>query len=338
MENKEILKPQKKLLVIAVILMIITAGMIYLNTYMETKNAEEKTELKAENYDDLISAGKDSEEKYVEVTITDIPYHVATKEVDTVKYKYYIVFDANDLMYLVRLTDSTYYRLEDIYENDPDNFSYKIVGYIYDTPNELEEIVIDVYNEAMEEEIVTEDNFDMYFGKTYLDETKTPVTVSSAATVIFIVIGVLTGIFAFAFLLVYIINSSRRKKVLKQYSEEDLESELDKNSTIAYEKQKVYLTDKYLISSANGLSVIEYNDLAWMYNEKRSYNGIPTGVTLLGYKTNGKVAQIATTWKNEEILKEIMTKIYEKNSNILVGFTPENKKQFKEIKKNKTNI
>lgn len=335
MENKEILKPQKKLLVIAIILMIVTVGMFYLNTYVETKRAKEKTEAIAENYDDLISEGRDNEKEYVEVTIADVPYHVATKEVDTAKYKYYIVFDVNDLMYVVRLTDSTYYRLEDMYESNPEEFSYKLVGYIYDTPNELEEIIIDVYNEVMGEDVITEENFEMYFGKTYLDETKTPVTVSSAATVIFIVIGVLSGTFAFVFILVYIINSSRRKKVLKNYPEEDLESELDKSSTIAYEKQKVYLTDKYLISAINGLSVIEYNDIAWMYNEKRSYNGIPTGVTLLAYQTNGKRVQLASTWKNEEILKEIMTKIYEKNPNILVGFTPENRKQFKEIKKAK---
>ena len=86
-----------------------------------------------------------------------------------------------------------------------------------------------------------------------------------------------------------------------------------------------------------GLTVLEYNELAWLYNEKRRVNGIPTTINLKGF-TSKKVyelAEVSAYGEGENLLIEIMNKIQEKNPQIMLGVTKENQESYKEIKKNK---
>lgn len=265
MENyKKILKNSKKPLLIAIILILISVVLFSIAGYLDSCR---ERELIAKNYNELIYYEKDVEKEYVEVEIVDIPYGFATEENDNVTRKYYFVFDEYDFMYIVRLTDNTYTKLENMYNENPEEFSYVLKGYIFEDSTELKQLAISAYNEAMEEEIVNNENFRLYFGNTYLDEILTPYTNISA---LLLGLGIGIDILAFVFLIFYIVGGIKLKLSLKKYYKDDLEYELSKTTTLAYEKANIYLTDKYIISKTMGLTVIEYNELVWLYNEKRS--------------------------------------------------------------------
>lgn len=329
MEYKKILEPQKRTLIISIILIVISIGVFYFATYWEKQKIKQNI---PEDYNELISKEEDVEEKYVEIKMADIPYHVATKTQDNVQQKFYIVFDEDDFMYLVRLTDKTYRKLERIYNANKTNFSYTLKGYIYKTPIELKRIVIDEYNKAKDEKVLNLLNFNSYFGNTYLDETKSPYDTASG---LLMVLGIFTTVLSITLLITYIVTIVNFKKVYKNYEKDDIEAELEKTTTVAYKKENIYLTDRYIISTLMGLKVVEYKDLVWIYNEKRKYNGITIGRFLLAYKNNNKQIQLASAKKNEEILNEVIIKIAEKNPEVMIGFTNENIKRYKEIKKAK---
>lgn len=331
MEIEKIFKPKKVLLIIGLVILAIAIGLIVAGC-ITNKNKYDKEE--AQVYNDLIAANKDKEEMFVELEITEIPYLFATKEEKSSKQKFYFAIDEHNYWYIVRLTDKTYEKLEEQYNADKENFKYTLKGYIYDDPSELKRLAISAYNENLEEsaEKLTTTNFKDYLGSTYLDETKTPFD-STATT--FIGVGIGAAIISAIFLIIYISQATKVKSTLKKYDIEDLKDALNNCDMNEYKKQSIYLTNKYLISTLNGLDVFEYKDILWIYNEKRKQNGVSLGVWLIVCTADRKRIQVGRAQK-DDILIEIMTKIKEKNQDILVGFTGDNNKQYKELtKKNK---
>lgn len=329
MENyAKILKTSKRPLIIIFMMFVISFVLFGYGAELDEKALSRTT---AKDYNELIFNNQDVEEEYVEVTITDIPYGFA--EGDDSK-KYYFVFDEYDYMYIVRLTDTTYSMLENMYNENSEEFSYTLKGFIFNDSQELKEIAISSYNESMEEVVVNNDNFSAYFGDTYLDEELTPYSDTSS---MLYSIGIIIDMISFVLLILYIIRIILNKSTLKKYDKEDLEYELSKPSTIEYKKANIYLTDKYIISKVYGLTVVEYNELVWLYNLKRKYNGIPVGIYLMALDSKKiyQIAKINTSIKNEELLIEIMNKIKDKNPSIMLGYTEENRQKYKEIKNNK---
>lgn len=333
MEIEKIFKPKKILLIIGLVILAVAIGLIVAGCMTNSKkhNSEE-----VHVYNDLIAANKDKEEMFVELEIREVPYLFATKEEKGSKESYYFAIDEYNYWYIVRLTDKTYKKLEEQYNADKENFKYVLKGYIYNDPSELKRLAISAYNENLEEsaEKLTSTNFKDYLGSTYLDETKTPFD-GTASTLIGVGIGVV--IISSIFLIIYISQATKIKSTLKKYDVEDLKDELNNCDMNEYKKQSIYLTNKYIISTLNGLDAFEYKDILWIYNEKRKQNGVSLGVWLIVCTADRKRIQVARAQK-DDILIEIMTKIKEKNQDILVGFTGDNNKQYKELtKKNKIN-
>lgn len=328
MDNTKILKQSKKVLITGLVLLAIAIGLI-----IAMKKVQEKAN-KAEtiDYNTLIFTDEDSEEKRVNVKLADIPYGFAVKESDDSKENYYFLIDENNFLYIARLTDKTYNKLKDMKEKNPEEFSYELEGYIYNTPSELQRLAIEAYNQDSGEEIVTNANFKEYFGKTYLDETKTPYEDTIGLMTMFMIF---TAVMAAICGIVYDINAFKTKKTLKKYGKEELEQELLNPSAIAYPKEKIYLTDKYIMSTVSGLIAIEYEDIYWIYIENRKQNGISVGKYLIIRDKTKKRHQLGFTHKNIETLGEIIRKVVEKNPKILVGFTQENQKAFNQLKKEK---
>lgn len=331
MEIEKIFKPKKILLIIGLAILAIAIGLIVAGC-ITNKNKYDKEE--AQVYNDLIAANKDKEEMLVELEITEIPYLFATKEEKSSKENYYFAIDEHNYWYIVRLTENTFKKIEEQYNADKENFKYTLKGYIYNDPSELKRLAISAYNENLSEnaEKLTTTNFREYLGNTYLDETKTPFD-STATT--FIGVGIGVAIISLIFLIIYISQATKVKSTLKKYNIEDLKDALSNCNMEEYKKQSIYLTNKYLISTLNGLDVFEYKDILWIYNEKRKQNGVSLGVWLMVCTADRKRIQVGRAQK-DDILIEIMTKIKEKNQDILVGFTGDNNKQYKELtKKNK---
>ena len=330
MNNNEalnILKRSKKGLLVVLVSLIIGIGLIVLGTSILNKE-EEKI---AKNYGALISSKTDNANEYVKVTISYLPYLFATKEDDYGDKNYYIIFDENDYPYIARLTDSTYKMLEKKYENN-ETISYEVSGYLFRQEKEMKPLAIDAHKEIFSDSMISEANYELYFGKCYLDETLTPSTGIEALS-IGIGVGLLfLSFFAFIF---YIVFAIRYKKNIRKYGKEILEAELLKPDTQYYKKAHICLTDKYVISTMSGLDVLEYKDILWLYYENRRYNFASIGKFIVARTANKKIVQLAYTYSNEDLLIEIMKKIKEKNEQILLGFTKENQEKYKELVKKK---
>lgn len=317
---KEIIKPNKKKKKICLITLLIAIISIFIGTYIDRdRNVIPK------DYHELIYKEIDKEKEYVKVNITSI-FAFAKKD----NLIYYFITDENNYLYIARITDNTYKRIEELYKEDNNNFKYELKGYIFKIPNDIIEIAINSYNKEYNEEILTEDNINDYVGECYIDEIVTPYTSISAT---FIGIGIaffITSIVIFIIIIINSINSLIRKR---KYNMDDVYSELSKPNTLEY--PNIYLTDKYLISNLNSFMVFTYDDFIWLYNEKRKINGIYIGTYLKGITKNKKIYYLGYTRNKEEFFEDVMYKSYQKNNNILIGYTSENQKKYRSIKNNK---
>ncbi len=317
-ELKKIFKTNSKYLLTVVILFVVSIVMFAMSTPVEEEESPK-------DYNDLIVDKQDQEGSYATVTIDSVPILFATNDYEN----YYIVMDTNNYMYLSRLTDDTYNKLEKEYSTNK-SINYTLTGYLYNAPEELQKLAMDIYNEEMGEEIITKYNYHTYFGSTYLDETNNPNANDTLLAIGFILIIVSIIIF-----IVYLVNVIKTKKTYKKYSKEELTTILQESTTIAYPKAKIYLTSKYIISTSSGITVTKYEDLVWMYIQRRTYNFINIGTNLLGRTNNNKVVNLAVTYRNNYLLEEIISEIEKHNKNILIGYTKENSKAYRETVKNK---
>lgn len=315
---KKILKADKKLVIWMIILIFVSGLLFYFGSKFDKTD-----KLTATDYNYLIANYQDEDEDYVKVTITDIPYIFAYKG----NYNYYFVYDEYDYAYIARLTDDTYNMLEKKYDNGED-INYELVGYTYKIESDVLDIAIETYNDWAKQTIIDESNYRDYFGTTYLDETVKP---SDNMEALLIILGAISSICVIVLMICYIISVINVKRMIKKYGREDLEYELGKSSTKSYKKAGIYLTEKYIISTFAGLRVLKYDELIWIYNQKRRYNFVSMGNYLLGIGKNKKTYQIAYCYKDINMLSEIMHDINTKNPDILIGYTKENKAKYKEI-------
>lgn len=309
--------------IVAIALIVVGAIVIFVGTNYERNNVV------TENYSDLIANDKDAEGKYVSVDGAYLPYLFAEETIKGTTNKYYMVVDKDNRWYIARLKDSTFNKLNKEYKKNK-SVKYKLEGYIFKQESELINLAVETLHDDLKDTDVTKANFSDYFGKTYLDEEKLPYSDKGYMIEIFGGASALIGLVIFVTVM---ITSSTSKSTLKSFGKENLINELSKSSTVFFKKYGLCLTDNYVIANANGICVIPYKDIVWMFNEKNTYNGISTGTYLIA-KTFVRPYKIAYTIRNTDQLIDIMDQIYARNNNILVGFTKENKEAYKELKKN----
>ena len=101
----------------------------------------------------LRNSGNDAEETYV--TIKDIwePDQFAELEGSGNDYKYYIVGDENNA-YIAKLTVDTFNKIESAIDEQGENFSYELKGYIYAIPDEVKKLAIERVKEYSEEDLL----------------------------------------------------------------------------------------------------------------------------------------------------------------------------------------
>ena len=324
MEYKKMLHSITKWLWIFGMGIILCVILIYYGFKLE--NELENKELV--EYSELVYS-EEKENEHVKFTTTYLPYDFAEKTDDSYTYTYYLITDTKNIVYIARLTDSTVSSMRTLYEIDPENYSYELSGYTHEIPDDLKQIAIESYNEVAEKEIVNNENFKDYLGSTYMDEINAPVSDLYIGMFCF---GIGGGIVLFVLLIYIIVVLIRFKSKVNKFGQGDLEMHLSSPMTLNYSKSEVYLTNDYIISTAKGIDFYIYEDLAWMYLHKQYYNGILTHMYLLGFsKYKNKKQILAYSRKDENSLNEIVTKILEKNPNILIGFNKENKQKYKEI-------
>lgn len=277
---------------------------------------------------------------YADTSIALITDSFATYEEDGVIQRYYyFAFDGNN--YLIAAIDSdTFKKLDKIYEysySEDENMEIPepviINGTTFSIGSDLKEIAIKSFNEIIGEEVVTKDNFNDMFGYFYLDTSIDP----HDDAIFFYMIALLFFIFDVILIISYVIIFNKRKKVFKKYSQDELDkifAEIDEDTTIKFEKVKLYLLKEKLIDISEGLEVISYDDIIWVYPFEVKSNRILVGKQINVYDKNLKSHKIGLV--NRLHIKDfdsVYSEVIKKVPNAFFGYTSENIDKFNAIKK-----
>ncbi|MBD5156267.1 MAG: hypothetical protein HDT13_01305 [Butyrivibrio sp.] len=342
-EINKILKPKTTLLYVALALIVLSVVMYIVAAVVKpTKSDEEEAKNNAIDYRKLLFNYDNITGEYTKLDVTSV-YSFAGKD----NLTYYYAQDEDGYVYVIRITDETFEDMEREYNKstNPDSFTYTIYGYVRDVYPDLKKFIISEFDDVFGSEYrLSSSDYDDYFQDTYIDETLVGKFILNNKTIagkntlnkFFIGAGVISDIVGFILLIIYLKSLSRSKKSLKDYSYDVLYSQLASSDTICYKKEGLYLTSQYAITTSNGLRILNYYDIKWLYNVKNSVNGVPTTITLSAAYSDRKIYTIAcTAVKNENILIEMMARIHERNNSILVGYTQENIMAYKEFQKSR---
>ena len=290
------------------------------------------------------------ENKYAYLEVQGLTEEVAiygntNNESDEKNDRYYIAFN-NGYWYVVDLNLETIDELKDIKEytystdeNAQTPNSIKIYGMTEKIPDELKTMLIDYYNQGVEEENkITTDDFERYFGSTLLNVRKSPVDTTAEEVIIFFAMIGMIIIFIYN-ISIYIIKQKIKNYLKKNDYENELAKQLDDNVEEKHYRDMVILTKDFLVDlkSNGGFSTFKYSDVKWIHIHSVKYYGIiTTSSSIIVHLNDGKtnIQCIKIKGGTTEEFLNIFNKICEKvPTDCLKGYTQENIKAFKKYKK-----
>lgn len=253
----------------------------------------------------------------------------AERSDDIFEDKYYFLSDG-EYAYIAYLDYQTVQEINNITNSGS---IVKLTGITKKIPSDIKNIAIDVYNDILGDNLITQDNFESYFGSIYLDVTS-PINDNT----VYVLLSIVFGVIGLLILISYITFRVITNKTIKNLSLEEwhkINSEIEEASTNYYKKAKLYLTKNYLVYFSRGMNAIKYTDILWMYPfELRQYGFTTTKSIVIVDKKNKKhviagISNLSRSSKNT--YDEIFSTIMNKNKNIFIGFTSENKNKVKEL-------
>ncbi len=206
---------------------------------------------------------------------------------------------------------------EDITEENIDSElePITIYGYAELLESDVEQYLVDFWNEVYEEELFTTENYLQYFGYCYLDTMNQVDSTSTTCYIFAIIFGVIAVLSIFG-------NKKEKQNIsniLKELEEsgklEEVKNEYANYTVEKYEKINLEITENYIISYKPQLAIIERKDIVNAYRT----NMIDGVYQLCKYiavetKNNEKyyLAQVALEYKKPEFndaLEKIKSKI-----------------------------
>lgn len=332
-EFQKSINQNKKLLIVSLTFLIVTIILIILGI----KNENQKMP-KAINMNDLIVNLENEENIYAYIDVNTKPYLFAVYETDGIEddNKFYLVMDSNNYLYVLYMSSNNYQKLNiDSISKTP----IRVKGLTKKIETDIKELAISAYNKEMQREYLTDENFKEYVGLIYLD-----IEASFYDSSLYYIGAFLSFLVFLILIIIYLTIYLKNRKTFKKYSREELDKiaiELYQlNNNNPYETMKLYFLKDYIVDTSNGIIILKYQDIIWAYPYEYRYNSLLVNKNLKVYDENNKAYNIANTKyfdKNkDQVLSEILNIIKEKNQEILLGFTKENKKIIKE-KVKKTN-
>lgn len=323
--NKEklltVLKENKIYLLIAIVFIAIIGFCISIS-YVKNKEPLPKPV-------DLANSTKDNEYSTMYVQYLTEPF--ATRNNEECRF----AIDQNNIIYIIELSQNDLNRLEQIKEytySDDDTLSMpapvQIFGRTQEITPDLKKIAIESYNEIYDEQTVNESNFENYLGTVYLNTKLPPRDNSTEMSV-----EVISFLFAVSFLSKYIRCRTKTEKALKEYISNGtldyIYNQLNDVDTIEYIKGRLYLTKDYIIDISDGLSIIKYDDIAWIYPCRITQYGMTKNTYIEVVKHDKQKIKISEfkgskTKKKEEIFTKIYRDICGRLPNALKGYTDAN--------------
>ncbi len=320
------IKRNRNLLIVGLVLLGVAIILIYMGVKNEQKELPEPIKLS-----EFVEQEKNVEDVYAYIDAVTKPYLFAEYENNgkTEDAKFYFVMDENNYLYVIYMTEDKYKELN---VDSIEEASIRVNGITKKISSDIKQYAIESYNEIMEDEYLTNDNFSEYVGLVYLD-TKSSVNDSS----MYYVGAFLSGFFFLIIIITYIVIIIKNKKTLKNISHEELErisGEIYQMKESKYEKMKFYLLKDYVVDMQNNIVIIKYSDILWAYPYEQRYNGLVINKCIKIIDKNNKMYDVANTKlldKNkDEILQEILRELNAKNQEIILGYNNENRKIVKE--------
>lgn len=312
-EINELIDKNKKYLTVAIFFTILALVFLCWSAFIYVEHDYIYKNLHESIMDRETRAGK-----FVKLTVTKKPYVFAEYNTNRDENKYYFLEDDNYL-YIGYLDYETSKKLDNI-GDEP----MKIFGVTKQLSSDILDLAIKVYNEDIGREVLTKDNYKHYIGDICIDTTK-----SNYPYLLQLVIGIILGSIAVYYYFLYIRKTYVTNKTLEETPVVVIEkviSEIQKSNCVNQSKHNIYLAENYLIDSTNGLVIIPYSDILWVYiNNKCIFRRNIVIVT----KSRGryKIAYINVfNKKGKRLLSAMFDVIKSKNRLMILGYSKENKK------------
>lgn len=324
----EAMKVTNRYLVGAIVLALISAIFFTWVYFIRTSDLGE-----AENFTDIVANGSIEEDVYTSLYVTDEPYVFAEYDDSSTSSKYYFLWtgdEENSYLNIAYLDYETYKTLssEDITEKDR-----TIYGRTKRIPSDVLQLAIEGYNELVGTEFLTYSNYYNYIGYMYIDASSDLYDSSLQE-----VAGMIFAVLAIIYLVIYFMRRSRTNKTLDSRSDSDWKhviEELEDLETKYYKKLNLYLTPSYIVDFSNGLHVVKYSEIKWMYEYQLKRYGITASRSIIVYGKNKKRISIANmdnfVKRSKKDFTEIMEFVLSKNNDMLVGYNKETKEQAKKL-------
>lgn len=344
--NGEDIVKKSKVSSILIIGYIVCIVLIVVSIYFINKKENNKPEPIDFTINGAIDIGTG---KYAYLNVDGLSSEVAIygnteNEKDSSNDRYYIAI-SNGYWYIVDLNFETINKLKDIQEytystdaNATKPESVKLYGVTEEISSELKKMIIDYYNEGLEDENkVDVSDFENYFGSVMLNVRKSPVDTTTEDLII-VFAGIALIIVAIYHVSISIVKKRVRKYLKDNQYEEELINELNNNVETKYYKDDVILTKNFFINKKNGsLIVFKYSDIKWIYTSNLKYRGIvTTSTSIIACLKDGKTSLhcVSINGKETAEFSEVFKKLCEKVSDdCLKGYTAENEKEYKEYAK-----
>lgn len=260
------------------------------------------------------------------VGISDWVYKIDSKT-------YYVVLDKRHNAYVVRVKDSELKKMDDqnayFMENDaamPKAYTLKGV---------VRKLSVDDRNEIAGCFDMSSAKGKTTFGTMYLDATATP---GDDAFALWLVGFILCFTFGLIFVLISLPASANFKKCIRNLEARGLldaaAAELESGEYEKVGKDCGRLSRRFFFGKNSGM-VLPYTDIQWIYrqNVKRYFITLNVNLIVSTLDLNQKILLSYNGKNRDEELNKVFVAVAQNNPNVLLGFTSENQKAYKERKK-----
>ena len=244
---------------------------------------------------------------------------------------YYTVLDAEGYMYTAKVGNSDFRKMSAqydyfMYEDAEIPEPYRLEGIVRSVSGTVRSTLAEVWE-------ITNTEYEQYFGTLMLDATSSP---SSEAGAVWYVGALFAFIFGLCMVLVFLPIQSATKKSLNRLEEQDLTDraaqQLGSGSYTTVGKDLIRMSENVFFAKNTGLAV-PYSDILWIYKRTVRTNLVIVNLYLVVCTKDKEYTIHLGGTKAESLLQQAAVTIAEKNPSVLIGFNKENKKAYKELKK-----
>ena len=168
-----------------------------------------------------------------------------------------------------------------------------------------------------------------YFGDVLINTTVGP---NDNTKYMWLTFALFAFLFDMVFVIIYTSSNKSIKNTMKRLSDSEAEQALQQISLSDSNDKKLILTSDYVISKDSHFAA-KYSDILWAYKNITTYSGIvKLPCLVLRFADNSEI-RVALK-DNDTVYENVFEAFAERNPEMLIGYTQENKKAYKQLVKN----